>query len=128
MLFNLATNFIAAALVVAGIVHGDIIAWSGDSCNGAEGGNVACDATCIGFEGRHSFEVVSGGSHCVTMFVGQNCDGQAFAFGPETAGNCINVNTGTPIQTFRCSPDTSCHFSLQSNGYVSRAFTESDVN
>ncbi|KAJ7246132.1 hypothetical protein B0H12DRAFT_1126913 [Mycena haematopus] len=50
-------SIIAAVLIAAMAVKGDIIAWSGDSCNGDEGGNEACDGTCIAFDGRHSFEV-----------------------------------------------------------------------
>ncbi|KAJ7595265.1 hypothetical protein C8J56DRAFT_883484 [Mycena floridula] len=45
-----------AVFVAALNVNGDIIAWSGDACNGAEGANVACNGGCISFDGRHSFE------------------------------------------------------------------------
>ncbi|KAJ7581915.1 hypothetical protein C8J56DRAFT_958517 [Mycena floridula] len=85
-------------------VNADIIAWSGDACNGAEGLNVACNGGCIAFDGRHSFEVVSGRNECVVLFEGDGCTGEAFNFGSEVSGQCINVNTGTPIGSFSCSP------------------------
>ncbi|KAJ7586996.1 hypothetical protein C8J56DRAFT_787254 [Mycena floridula] len=95
-------TFVVAAVLVALKVNADIIAWSGDSCNGDEGGNAPCDGSCIPFGGRHSFEVVAGGSHCVTLFQGSGCSGEAFNFGRETTGQCINVNTGTDIESFTC--------------------------
>ncbi|KAF8209960.1 hypothetical protein K438DRAFT_1571709 [Mycena galopus ATCC 62051] len=79
-----------------------LIAWSGSSCNGAEGLEVPCDGTCFDFTGRHSYEVL-GSSAIVDLFVGSNCGGQQFTFGPDPPGECINVNTGTSISTFRCT-------------------------
>ncbi|KAJ7263127.1 hypothetical protein B0H12DRAFT_1230978 [Mycena haematopus] len=122
-------SIVAAVLLAALTVKGDIIAWSGNSCNGDEGANVACNGACIAFDGRHSFEVrltrlflqthnpqvVTGGSHCVVMFEDDGCVGETFQFGPETEGNCINVNTGTPIGSFTCSPNSSCVFAKEAN-------------
>ncbi|KAJ6470956.1 hypothetical protein C8R45DRAFT_836621 [Mycena sanguinolenta] len=101
-------SLIAAVLVSAMAVKGDIIAWSGDACNGDEGNNVPCDGSCRSFDGRHSFEVVTGGTHCVTLFEDDGCVGQTFQFGVEAEGQCINVNTGTPIGSFTCSGSSSC--------------------
>ncbi|KAJ6470883.1 hypothetical protein C8R45DRAFT_836746 [Mycena sanguinolenta] len=107
-----AASIIAAVLVAAMAVKGDIIGWSGDSCNGDQGGNAPCDGSCVPFDGRHSFEIVTGGTHCVTLFEDDGCVGQSFEFGSETEGNCINVNTGTPIGSFTCSSSNSCVLTL----------------
>ncbi|KAJ6483378.1 hypothetical protein C8R45DRAFT_1001204, partial [Mycena sanguinolenta] len=89
---HLAITFLAVVLAVQ-VNAQNIIAWSGSSCNGAEGLEVACDGTCFDFTGRHSYEVL-GSSGTVELF---------FTFGPDPSGECINVNTGTSISTFRCT-------------------------
>ncbi|KAK6987439.1 hypothetical protein R3P38DRAFT_3230525 [Favolaschia claudopus] len=99
------TSTLIAAVVLALTAKAkaqDFIAWSGNACNGAEGLEVACDGTCFDFSGRHSFEVINAAG-AVTLFSGTGCGGEAFNFGTETPGECINVNTGTNIQTFRCT-------------------------
>ena len=55
MRFTLA--LVAAALFALNVAAQDVIAWSGDSCNGDEGADVPCSGECISFDGRHSFEV-----------------------------------------------------------------------
>ncbi|KAJ7587744.1 hypothetical protein C8J56DRAFT_786531 [Mycena floridula] len=75
----------------------DILPFSGDACTGARGLNVACNGGCIAFNGRHSFEVVSGRNECVVLFEGEGCTGEAFNFGSEVNGACININTGSSI-------------------------------
>ncbi|KAJ7195739.1 hypothetical protein B0H12DRAFT_1298380 [Mycena haematopus] len=107
------TSIIAAVLFVTLTVKGDIIAWSGDSCNGDEGSNVACNGACIAFDGRHSFEVCSTRLFLHTYFQDDGCVGESFQFGPETEGNCINVNTGTPIGSFTCSSNSACVFAKE---------------
>ncbi|KAJ7912462.1 hypothetical protein B0H13DRAFT_1613566 [Mycena leptocephala] len=79
-----------------------IIAFSGDTCNGGQGGEVPCDGTCFDFTGRHSYEIFSS-TATVSLFSGSDCTGQEFPFGPDPAGQCINVNTGTAISTFSCT-------------------------
>ncbi|KAJ7193257.1 hypothetical protein GGX14DRAFT_478894 [Mycena pura] len=101
MRFTTAISLLAALLTIQ-VNAQDIIAWSGDDCNGSEGLEVACDGTCFDFTGRHSYEVL-GGSGTVSLFVGSGCTGQEFTFGPDPSGECINVNTGTSISTFRCT-------------------------
>ncbi|GAW01878.1 hypothetical protein LENED_003498 [Lentinula edodes] len=81
-------------------VFGDFIAWSGNACDGDEGLNVPCDNGCDGFEGRHSFEVVASGTHCVTFYEDEGCGGEHFFFSGEGNSECINVNTGTSIGSF----------------------------
>ncbi|KAJ3761673.1 hypothetical protein EV360DRAFT_37355 [Lentinula raphanica] len=102
------TAFAAVMLISSCKVAADFIAWSGTDCNGSEGANVACDNTCFPFDGRHSFEVVIGGSHCVTFYEGDGCTGEAFLFSGEGNSECIDVITGTPIGSFRCSPTNTC--------------------
>ncbi|KAJ7912463.1 hypothetical protein B0H13DRAFT_1613554, partial [Mycena leptocephala] len=81
-----------------------IIAFSGDTCNGGQGGEVPCDGTCFDFTGRHSYEIIDFSSTAtVSLFSGSDCTGQEFPFGPDPAGQCINVNTGTAISTFSCT-------------------------
>ncbi|KAJ7124091.1 hypothetical protein C8R43DRAFT_958775 [Mycena crocata] len=84
----------------------DIIAWSGSSCDGGQGGDVACDGGCIGFQDRHSFRVVESGSHCVSVFEDGNCNhlvGVYLNQGGISGSNCVNVNTGTAIPSSRVS-------------------------
>ncbi|KAJ7200937.1 hypothetical protein B0H12DRAFT_1036565 [Mycena haematopus] len=71
-------SFTAAVLFAVLTVKADIIAWSGNTCDGGEGANITCDGTCIAFDGRHSFEVVTGGSHCVVLFEDDGCLGETF--------------------------------------------------
>ncbi|KAF7358590.1 hypothetical protein MSAN_01197500 [Mycena sanguinolenta] len=100
MRFTLTSTLLAVLLAIQ--VNGQsLIAFSGDTCNGGEGGDVACDGTCFDFTGRHSYEVL-GSSATVELFEGSDCTGQEFTFGPDSPGECINVNTGTTITTFRC--------------------------
>ncbi|KAF7329385.1 hypothetical protein MKEN_00200100 [Mycena kentingensis (nom. inval.)] len=82
--------------------HADIIAFDGDACNGNAGGNAPCDGSCVPFDGRHSFEIVSGSGHTVILFENDGCSGEQFNFGFENPGACVNVNTGTPIGSFTC--------------------------
>ena len=50
-------------LTLAGLFHllaigrADIIAFSGNTCDGDAGSNVACDGSCHSFSSRHSFQV-----------------------------------------------------------------------
>ncbi|KAJ6454794.1 hypothetical protein C8R45DRAFT_881799 [Mycena sanguinolenta] len=98
---HLPITFLAVILAVQ-VNAQDLIAWSGTTCNGAEGLEVACDGTCFDFTGRHSYEVL-GSSATVELFVGGGCTGEQFTFGPDPAGQCIDVVTGTSISTFRCT-------------------------
>ncbi|KAJ7587615.1 hypothetical protein C8J56DRAFT_1081910 [Mycena floridula] len=95
--------FLAVFLAALG-ADAEIVAFSGDASIGARGLNIACNGGCIAFDARHSFEVVSRSNECVVLFKGEGCTGEAFNFGPEVNGACINVNTGTPIGSFSCSP------------------------
>ncbi|KAJ7084200.1 hypothetical protein C8R44DRAFT_651559, partial [Mycena epipterygia] len=54
-----ATLTLVAVLLAIQAKAQDIIAWSGNTCNGAEGLEVSCDGTCFDFNGRHSYEVSS---------------------------------------------------------------------
>ncbi|KAJ7263128.1 hypothetical protein B0H12DRAFT_1012467 [Mycena haematopus] len=107
---SFAASIIAAVVFATLTVKGDFVAFSGNDCDGDQGANVACDGSCHSFDGRHSFELFVTGSHCVTMFEDDGCVGETFQFGPETQGNCINVNTGTPIGSFICSANSACDF------------------
>ncbi|KAJ6583349.1 hypothetical protein DFH09DRAFT_1360064 [Mycena vulgaris] len=80
----------------------DIIAWSGNNCDGDEGGNAICGGECISFNTRHSFEVVSSVGHSVIVWTGGDCNGESFNFGFQSPGQCINVNTGTSILSLQC--------------------------
>ncbi|KAJ7587683.1 hypothetical protein C8J56DRAFT_786635 [Mycena floridula] len=95
--------FLAVFLAALG-ANTDIVAFSGDACTGARELNIACRGGCIAFDGRHSFEVVPGRNECIVLFEDEGCTGEAFNFGSEVNGACINVNTGTPIGSFSCSP------------------------
>ncbi|KAJ7705278.1 hypothetical protein B0H17DRAFT_920093 [Mycena rosella] len=85
----------------------DVIAWSGDSCNGAEGGDVPCDGTCFDFTNRHSLEVARGG-HCLRVFEDTSCTEKVAEYGNQGGGECVNINTGTPVRSFRCNIGSSC--------------------
>ncbi|KAJ3935537.1 MAG: hypothetical protein NXY57DRAFT_989739 [Lentinula lateritia] len=101
--------FAAAMLISLPQVDADIIAWSGNACTGDEGDNVACDNSCHSFDGRHSFEVVASGTHCVTFYEDDGCSGEHFFFSGEGNSECINVDTGTSIGSFSCSTNNVCN-------------------
>ncbi|EJD44450.1 hypothetical protein AURDEDRAFT_166540 [Auricularia subglabra TFB-10046 SS5] len=89
-----------AALLAAVPAHA-FIAWSGNSCDGAQGNTVPCDASCRDFTGRHSFNAQMGGGSCVSMYTAPGCNGARFNF-TGIGSQCINVNTGTDIRSFQC--------------------------
>ncbi|KAJ7757395.1 hypothetical protein DFH07DRAFT_919668 [Mycena maculata] len=95
-------SLLAAVILAIQVNAQDFIAWSGNDCDGSEGLEVACDGTCFDFSNRHSFEVLNAEGF-VTLFEGADCTGESFDFGAETPGECINVNTGTNIQSFICT-------------------------
>ncbi|KAJ6557729.1 hypothetical protein B0H19DRAFT_1148423, partial [Mycena capillaripes] len=68
----------------------DFAAFTGTACNGTVGLDVVCDGTCFGFTGRHSLEISA------------DCTIKDFPFGREVHGACIDVQTGTPINSFSC--------------------------
>lgn len=115
------------------IVLADISAFSGTACDGDVGADVACDGSCHSFSGRHSFEASFGGTsiellnfgqpltdtvnflkvtpsilHCVTTFQNAGCDTLVGVFQSQGNGECVHVNTGTSVQSFRCAPDNIC--------------------
>ncbi|KAJ6586111.1 hypothetical protein B0H19DRAFT_925489 [Mycena capillaripes] len=97
------TSLVSAAVMFALQVTADFLAFDGDSCTGTEGGDAPCDNSCIDFTNRHSFEITSSSGHNVILFENSDCTGVQFNFGFENPGECINVNTGTPIGAVRCS-------------------------
>ncbi|KAJ7851043.1 hypothetical protein B0H14DRAFT_2581658 [Mycena olivaceomarginata] len=96
-------SLVAAAVLSALQVTADFLTFDGDSCTGAEGGDAPCDNSCIDFSNRHSFKITSSSGHNLILFENTDCTGVEFNFGFESPGNCINVNTGTPIGSFRYS-------------------------
>ncbi|KAJ7661967.1 hypothetical protein DFH06DRAFT_1471614 [Mycena polygramma] len=101
-MFSLNKAFVLVAALFTAVNAQDFVAFSGNSCDGSPGLDVACDGTCFDFTGRHSFEVTSGSNVCVTMWEGPGCTNELFNFGSEAHGVCINVNTGTPVDSFSC--------------------------
>ncbi|KAJ6470944.1 hypothetical protein C8R45DRAFT_836687 [Mycena sanguinolenta] len=107
-------SLIAAVLVAAIVARGDIIPWSGNACNGDEGNNVPCDGNCHSFDGIssldgiHSFEVVTGGTHCLTLFEDDGCFVETLQVDLGAEGECLGVSTGTPIRSFTCSASSLC--------------------
>lgn len=129
---------ILAALLFVSYAKGDIIANSGNTCNEDTGADVACDGSCHSFANRHSFEVQSpmlntrgtqslkikvhsesafastihkvstNDLHCVTAFLNADCDTLVAVYQNQGNDNCVNVNTGTNVQSFRCAPDNIC--------------------
>ncbi|KAF7359700.1 hypothetical protein MVEN_00694500 [Mycena venus] len=95
-------SLLAAVVLAIQANAQQIMAFSGNSCDGGQGGEVPCDGTCFDFTGRHSYKIFSSTAD-VSLFSGADCTGQEFPFGPDPAGQCINVNTGTSISTFRCT-------------------------
>jgi hypothetical protein len=55
MKFTATSAFVLLSVIA--MARAEIIAWSGDHCDSFEGGDEACDGSCGGFEGRHSFSV-----------------------------------------------------------------------
>ncbi|KAJ6613040.1 hypothetical protein B0H10DRAFT_1781437 [Mycena sp. CBHHK59/15] len=91
---SLLTSVILALQVTAQ----SFLTFNDNDCDGTQGLVVACDGTCFDFTGEHSFEVGD-----ITFFKGANCTRESFNFSAEAAGECINVNTGTNIQSFICT-------------------------
>ncbi|KAK7039848.1 hypothetical protein R3P38DRAFT_2515114 [Favolaschia claudopus] len=102
MRFTFTSAFVAAIALALHANAQSIIGFSGDSCNGSQGDSVACNGACIDFSGRHSFEVFGSAAN-VVLFAGGGCSGESFNFGTEQPNNCINVNTGTAINSFQCT-------------------------
>ncbi|KAJ7801582.1 hypothetical protein B0H14DRAFT_3489340 [Mycena olivaceomarginata] len=96
-----AISVLAAAFLAIQVDATQLVAFSGNKCNGAKGGSASCNGGCVSFSGRHSYKL-SGSSAKVQLFTGSGCTGQKFTLGPDPAGECINVNTGTTINSFRC--------------------------
>ena len=53
-------------------------------------------------------QVTATGAHCVTAFLNANCDILVGVFQNQGNASCANVNTGTGVQSFRCSADNVC--------------------
>ncbi|KAJ7460072.1 hypothetical protein B0H11DRAFT_166559 [Mycena galericulata] len=96
-------SLLSAVVLALEVTAQDFQAFSGNTCNGNAGGMVACDGTCHSFSGRHSFEILNSNAALVAFFEGTGCSGESFDFGSEVVGECINVNTGTQIQSFFCT-------------------------
>ncbi|KAJ6600782.1 hypothetical protein B0H10DRAFT_1678356, partial [Mycena sp. CBHHK59/15] len=86
--------------------------WSGNTCNAAEGADVACNGAGIGYQGRHSIEVtrttVVSGLHCLSLFEDANCNSEVGIILNQGGGSCVNVNTGTAVNSFRCFSGNTC--------------------
>ncbi|KAJ7511166.1 hypothetical protein B0H11DRAFT_1845022 [Mycena galericulata] len=95
-------SLLVAVLLTIQVNAQNFIAWSGSVCDGDEGLEVPCTGGCGNFQNRHSFEVLNA-EGSVLLFEGTGCSGEEFNFGAETPGECINVNTGTNIQSFICT-------------------------
>ncbi|KAF9556597.1 hypothetical protein CPC08DRAFT_641384, partial [Agrocybe pediades] len=76
--------------------------------DGDAGATVPCDGNCNQFAGRRSvFIVGSAAQHCVTYFEDSACHtlgGLAVVNGDS----CANVNTGTQVNSFKCSSNDVC--------------------
>ncbi|KAF9062853.1 hypothetical protein BDP27DRAFT_1233022 [Rhodocollybia butyracea] len=105
MHISAATTLLAVLYMITNSAAQNLVAWSGNACDGDEGDSVPCDGSCHQFGGRHSYEasIVSSGTFCATLFEDTGCTGEAFFFNASPEGECINVNTGTDIESFSCS-------------------------
>ncbi|KAJ7466721.1 hypothetical protein B0H11DRAFT_1732979 [Mycena galericulata] len=95
-------SLLAAVVLALEVNASDFQAFSGSSCDGSAGDVVSCVDACGDFTGRHSFIISDGTAGDVVFFTGAGCTGESFNFGSEGSGECINVNTGTNIQSFVC--------------------------
>ncbi|KAJ7453040.1 hypothetical protein B0H11DRAFT_2288463 [Mycena galericulata] len=96
-------SLLSAVVLALEVTAQSFLAFNGNDCDGTQGLVVACDGTCFDFTGEHSFEILNSEAGDVTFFEGADCTGDSFNFGAEQAGECINVNTGTNIQSFICT-------------------------
>ncbi|KAJ7612649.1 hypothetical protein FB45DRAFT_939474 [Roridomyces roridus] len=100
------TQFILNAVILSlGLSHASaqsVVAFSGSACDGDEGDTDACNGSCHSFQNRHSFHIVGSAAN-VVLFEGTGCTGEGFNFGTEQPGACVNVNTGTNVQSFMCT-------------------------
>ncbi|PPQ96214.1 hypothetical protein CVT26_005619 [Gymnopilus dilepis] len=90
-------------------VRADLVAFTGSTCDGDEGKNVPCDDSCHLFTDRNSFVVLASGTHCVVIFEDTKCTVPVGLISNAGGGTCSrNVNTGTTMGSFRCSPNRVC--------------------
>ncbi|GJJ12996.1 hypothetical protein Clacol_007245 [Clathrus columnatus] len=110
-------NFVSAVILSVSIVHGDVIAFSGSTCDGGEGSNVPCQEQCIHASGRHSaltpllrfiVQVVADGPHCLTFYEDGGCSINVGEVVNPGGASCTNINTGTDVNSFKCSPNGVC--------------------
>ncbi|KAJ7926796.1 hypothetical protein B0H13DRAFT_2313293 [Mycena leptocephala] len=93
------TISLVAAVFFALKVTADIIAFNGNACDGTAGGNApATEGVSPSLEGTRTRFIVSTSGHTVVLFQNAGCTGEAFNFGFNNPGECINVNTGTDIE------------------------------
>ncbi|PPQ65715.1 hypothetical protein CVT26_000332 [Gymnopilus dilepis] len=109
--------YLAIALFAAK-ANADIIAFSGNECDGAEGENVPCLDECIDFNTRHSFRVLASGSHCVVAFQDAGCTIPVGSISNSGGGQCSNVNTGTTVLGLKCSPNSVCDTIASGNSTI----------
>ncbi|KAF9073075.1 hypothetical protein BDP27DRAFT_1417534 [Rhodocollybia butyracea] len=103
MQIPVATVLLAVLHMITSSAAQGFMAWSGDACDGDAGDAVDCINDCGSFSGRHSFKVTDplGRNICTTFFVDAGCTGATFDFS-DPPGLCVNVNTGTDIESFIC--------------------------
>ncbi|KAJ7791528.1 hypothetical protein B0H13DRAFT_2394249 [Mycena leptocephala] len=100
---SLAPPAAAALLLLSASVRADLMAWTGPFCNLDAGANVVCNAECIAFSSRNSFQVTSAAGNAVNLFTGLNCNaGTEILSGFILPGECIKVNSATPGGSFSC--------------------------
>ncbi|KAJ7926109.1 hypothetical protein B0H13DRAFT_1862618 [Mycena leptocephala] len=98
-------SLLAAVVLAIQANAQQIIAFSGDTCNGGQGGEVPCDGTCFDFTGRHSYEIFSS-TASVSLFSGSDCTGQEFPFGPDPLASA-SMSTQGPHQHVQLHPGLS---------------------
>ncbi|KAJ7606923.1 hypothetical protein FB45DRAFT_1040673 [Roridomyces roridus] len=61
MQFTISLKLVTVAILATALQANasNFVAFSGDTCNGAEGSVVSCNGDCGGFQNRHSFQVLN---------------------------------------------------------------------
>ncbi|KAF9564512.1 hypothetical protein CPC08DRAFT_248293 [Agrocybe pediades] len=95
------------AVGLSGFCNADtVVANSGKECDGNEGNTIQCDGSCHSFANRLSLFLSGSNAHCITYFENNDCT-QLSGLSRVEANTCSNVNTGTQVNSFQCSPNNN---------------------
>ncbi|KAF9062569.1 hypothetical protein BDP27DRAFT_1271547 [Rhodocollybia butyracea] len=97
------TIFATLCIITRCAAQLEFTSWDGNACDGDQMPTLPCNGGCNSFSGEHSYEISLPGQACITFFEEANCLGESFLFSDTAVNGCINVNTGTDVESYICS-------------------------